>query len=75
MAKKENEVYKVLDVYIDMNNEYECICDVPNDIRIYNELPNANSMFMECPTKKSYDSIIEEFETQPHILYATGTPK
>ena len=69
-------------VYIDMDNEYDCICDVPDDIRIYNidddeseEVPDANSMFMECPTKKSYDSIIAEFDTQPHILYATGTPK
>ena len=83
MAKKENKVYKVVDVYFDMNDEYDCICDVPEDIRIYegstyddceHEVPNANSMFMECPTKKSYDSLIAEFKNQPHILYATGTP-
>ncbi len=79
MAEKENKVYKVVDMYLDMKGEYDCLCDVPDEKRIYDieGLPKGsepNSMLMECPTKESYDSIIAWFENQPNILYATGTP-
>jgi len=74
MANKENKVYKVLDIYVDnTKGGYDCICDVPNEERIY-DCEHANSMMIECPTKESYDSIVAEFESQPHILYKTGTP-
>ena len=79
MAKKKQTTPTApiyIDVFINEGNKYECLCDVPQDERIYEEdcKDHANSMMLECPTKKSADAFINEFK-DTHVLYAVGTPE
>ena len=67
----------LIDVFIDNENKYDCLCDVPQNERIYEGDCNcpANSMMIECPTKKGKDNLIKEFKDKTNILYAVGKLK
>ena len=67
----------LIDLFFDNDEKYACLCDVPDEIRVYEEdcKEHANSMMLECPSKEKRDKLLKKFKNQKHILYAVGKIK
>ena len=76
MAKEEKQKY-LIDLFFDNDEKYDCLCDVPEEERVYEEdcKEHANSMMLECPSEEKRDTLIKKFKNQKHILYAVGELK
>jgi|21_taG_2_1085346.scaffolds.fasta_scaffold119196_1 hypothetical protein len=79
----DNKYY--ISLFFDNDEKYDCLCDVPDEERVYEEdcedsifnigLKEANSMMLECDSKEKRDEFIEKIKDQTHILYAVGELK
>ena len=71
----DNKYY--ISLFFDNDEKYDCLCDVPDEDRVYEEdcKEHANSMMIECDSKEKRDEFIEKIKDQTHILYAVGELK
>tara|TARA_R110002167_G_scaffold70465_4_gene198802 strand:- start:472 stop:927 length:456 start_codon:yes stop_codon:yes gene_type:complete len=82
---KNKKALLVIDLYIDNDNKYNCLCDVPKNERVYeedceNNDVEPNSMLLKVKSEDALLKFENEMENNPHILYAVGreivdTPK
>ena len=67
----------LVDLFLDNARNYECLCDVPHDVRVWQEEcehnnQEPNSMLIKFKDEDSLQKFEDEMGSQPHILYAVG---
>tara|TARA_R110000751_G_scaffold102433_1_gene196976 strand:+ start:128 stop:346 length:219 start_codon:yes stop_codon:yes gene_type:complete len=62
----------IVDLFLNSDNKYNCICDVPNEERIYDSSnDDANSLLIEFSSEESL-ARFEEATSESNAVYKVG---